>query len=163
YTLFAKINAEDVVEGDAHQLFVTSAIEEYCARSPEAAMRKAERLIPILRDIQAYYVAHNRIFLYVITPSKAAHLPEYFLGRMPCRNSERDRGTFLPIVTRLLREAGINALDIASIVHGLKAREPADLFPRGGGHWSQVGVAHAADAVAEEIDRLAGRPLVPRV
>jgi hypothetical protein len=163
YTLFGEINAEDVLEGDRSELFVTSSIVQYCSRSPEGTMQKAERLIPRLRDIQSYYAAHNRIFLYVITPSKAAHLPEYFLGRVPCANSESDRATYLPTVARLLRDAGINALDTASLVHALKGRESADLFPRGGGHWSQLGLAHAADAVVAELDRLAGSPLMPRI
>ena len=163
YTFFGEINAQDVFEGADRQLLVTSSIEEYCSRRSEGAARKAERLIPRLRDIQSYYTKRNRIFLYVITPSKAGHVPEYFLGRFPCANSESDRATYLPTVVRLLRDAGINVLDAASLVHGLKGREPADLFPRGGGHWSQLGLAHAADAVVAELDRLAGRPLIPRM
>jgi len=162
YTLFGEINAEDVLEGDRHQLFVTSSIVQYCSRSPEGARQKVERLIPRLREIQSYYAAHNRMFLYVITPSKAAHLPEYFLDRVPCANSQSDRANYLPTVVHLLRDAGINALDTASLIHALKGRD-ADLFPRGGGHWNQLGLAHATDAVVAELDRLAGSSLIPRL
>ena len=163
YTLFGAIAAPDIIEGDHHQLIERYAWEEYCSRDAETAARKAREIIPKLRDIQAYYAARNRVFLYIITPSKAAHLPEYFLRRFPCGNSPEDRATKLSALVGLLREAGIHVLDTASLIHGLKGTERVDLFARGSIHWNSLANAHAADAVAAEINRLDGRAAIPRL
>ena len=43
------------------------------------AAELAARNIPKLRDIQNYYVGRGGQFLYLLSPSKAAHLPEFFV------------------------------------------------------------------------------------
>jgi hypothetical protein len=163
YTLFGAIAAPDIIEGDSHQLIERYAWEEYCSRNPETAAHKAREIIPKLRDIQDYYAARNRVFLYIITPSKAAHLPEYFLPRFPCGNSPEDRTTKLPALVGLLRQAGIHVLDTASLIHALKGTERVDLFARGSIHWNSLANAHAADAVVAEIDRLDTGAAIPRL
>jgi hypothetical protein len=63
----------------------------------------------------------------------------------------------------MLLAAGIEMVDAATLTHGLKGRYEVDLFPTGGVHWNQLGVAHAADALLAEINRAAGRPIAPRL
>jgi alginate O-acetyltransferase complex protein AlgJ len=163
YTTFGYISTPDVFQGDNGQLMLRGYWSEYCSRGPDSADRKARELIPKLADIQAYFEARDRIFLYLISPSKAAHLPEHFVDRFPCASSEQDRNMLLPRLDRLLREAGINVIDAASLVHGLKGIYPVDLFPQSGIHWNALAIARAVDATIAEVNRLARRPLLPRL
>jgi len=163
YSAFGYISTPNVIMGDNGQLIQRFYLTEYCSRASDSADRRAGELTPKLRDIQAYFEARNRTFLFLITPSKAAHLPEYFVHRFPCPNSEQDRTALLPKLDRLLREAGINVLDAASLIHGLKGTYEVDLFARGAVHWNAVAVARAADAIVAEVNRLARRPLMPQL
>ena len=60
-----------------------------------------------------------------------------------------------------LKQAGINVLDTATLIHQLKGAYDFDLFPQGGVHWNDVGGARAVTAIVDEINRQAGRPIVP--
>ena len=117
--------------------------------------------IPKLKDIQNFYQTHGGIFVYVFTPSKAAHLPEYFVNRLPCPSTQAARTQLLPDYVGALRRAGINVVDTASLIHSLKDTYPFDLFPQGGVHWNDVGGAVAVSAVVDEINRLAGHEIIP--
>ena len=161
YTLFGAIGPPDIIEGEQGQLFERYTLEEYCGRGSDTAELRAEGLIPKLRDIQSYFTARERIFLYILTPSKAAHLAEDFPRTFSCNSSIQDRTMKLPVLVRLLREAGINVLDTASLVHGLKGTERVDFFVRGGVHWDALATAYAAAAIVGELDRLGVRPPIP--
>src|SRR4051794_11712392 len=84
FELFGELTAPQVVRGGKGQLIERSYLEEYCTRTEAQAATLAAGMIPKLKDIQDYYRAHGAIFLYLVTPSKAAHLPEYFVDRLPC-------------------------------------------------------------------------------
>jgi alginate O-acetyltransferase complex protein AlgJ len=163
YSVFGYISTPNIIVGEDRQLTQPFYLSEYCSRRSDTADRRAAELIPRLRDIQAYFESRNRTFVFLITPSKIAHLPEYFVHRFPSPNSEQDRTALLPKLDWLLREAGINVLDAASLIHGLKGTYEVDLFPPGGVHWNAVAVARAADAIVAEVNRLAGRRLMPRL
>jgi len=97
----------------------------------------------------------------VVTPSKAAHLPEYFVDRLPCPSTVPARTQLVPDYVGALKRAGIHVVDTASLIHALKGKYPFDLFPQGGVHWNDVGGAVAVSAVVDEINRLAGHELIP--
>ena len=101
------------------------------------------------------------VFVYVLSPSKAAHLPEHFLGRVSCPSSQAARAQLVPQYIGALRDAGIHVLDAATLIHGLKGHYEVDLFPQGGVHWNDLGGALAVSALVKEINALAGRELVP--
>ncbi len=52
-------------------------------------------------------------------------------------------------------------LDTASLIHRCKGPYDFDLFPQGGVHWNDVGGALAVTALVDEINRQAGREIVP--
>jgi hypothetical protein len=60
-----------------------------------------------------------------------------------------------------LKREGIHIVDTATLIHSLKGTYPFDLFPQGGVHWNDVGGALAVSAVVDEINRLAGREIIP--
>jgi hypothetical protein len=113
--------------------------------------------------MQDFYQSHGRQFIYFTTPSKIAHLPEKFMEYVKCSTAERDRREYLPLYRQMLADAGIRTADGASLTHSLKGRYEVDLFPIGGVHWNQLGMAHAANAILDEINRGAGRPIAPRL
>ena len=161
FELFGELTAPQVVRGTNGQLIERSYLEEYCARSEGMGEKFAADIIPKLTDIQNYYRAHGAIFVYVVSPSKAAHLPEYFVDRVACPSTSAARQQLVPQYVAALKQAGIAVVDTASLIHSLKGAYPFDLFPQGGVHWNDVGGARAVAAIVEEINRQAGRELVP--
>jgi alginate O-acetyltransferase complex protein AlgJ len=161
YGLFGELDAPEVVRGAKGQLFGKYYIEEYCTRTLGTGERLAADMLPKLRDIQDYYRARGGIFVYMTSPSKAAQVPEYFTGQMPCPSTAAARAQLLPSYVDALKAGGIDVIDAASLVHAAKDKYPFGLFPEGGEHWNDVGGALAATVLVDEINKQAGREIVP--
>jgi alginate O-acetyltransferase complex protein AlgJ len=161
FHLFGELTAPNVVRGVNGQLIEQTYLDDYCSRTEGMGAKFAAIALPKLKDIQNFYSAHGAVFVYVVTPSKAAHLPEYFVGRVPCPSTQAARTQLLPDYVGALRREGINVVDTASLIHGLKGKYSFDLFPQGGVHWNDVGGAVAVSAVVDEINHLAGHELIP--
>jgi hypothetical protein len=161
FELFGELTAPHVVRGANGHLIERSYLEEYCARTEGMGAKFAADILPKLKDIQNYYRAHGGIFVYVVTPSKAAHLPEYFVDRVPCPSTPGARAHLVSEYVGMLRQGGINVVDTASLIHSLKGSYEVDLFPQGGVHWNDIGGARAVSAIVEEINRQAGHQIVP--
>jgi alginate O-acetyltransferase complex protein AlgJ len=164
YKLFGNAGATDVITGEHAQLIQRIYIDEYCARNLAAFEPMARDWAAKLKEIQDFYTARGKIFIYLITPSKLAYMPENFARQLsPCTNSERDRSGTLPLYGRLLKDAGVHVVDAASLIHGLKGKYEIDLFPAGGVHWNAIAVANAEDAILAEINRQAGSAIAPKL
>jgi alginate O-acetyltransferase complex protein AlgJ len=161
FELFGDLTAPQVVKGANGQLIERSYLEEYCARTEGMGTTLAAEVIPKLKEIQNYYRTRGDIFLYVVSPSKAAHLPEYFVDRVPCPSTPAARSQMVLQYVSALKQAGIDVVDTASLIHSLKGRYEVELFPQGGVHWNEIGGARAASAIVEAINRQAGREIVP--
>ena len=161
FHLFGELTAPNVVKGINGQLIEKTYLDDYCSRTEGMGERLAAIALPKLKDIQTFYSARGAVFVYVITPSKAAHLPEYFVSRVPCPSTEAARTQLVPDYVGALRREGINLVDTASLIHSLKGTYPFDLFPQGGVHWNDVGGALGVSAVVAEINRLAGHEIIP--
>ena len=161
FELFGELTAPYVVRGGHGQLIERSYLEEYCSRTEDQAATFAADIIPKLLDIQNYYRKRGSIFVYVVTPSKAAHLPEYFVDHVPCPSTPAARIQLVPQYVNLLKQAGVSVVDTAGLIHSLKGQYEVDLFPQGGVHWNDIGGARAVSAIVDEINRQAGREMVP--
>jgi len=161
FELFGELTAPHVVRGAKGHLLERPYLEEYCSRTEGMGAKFAAEILPKLRDIQNYYEAHGAVFVYVISPSKIAHLPEYFVDRFPCPSTPEARAQLVPQFVGALKQGGINLVDTASLIHSLKRTYEFDLFPEGGVHWNDVGGARAVSAIVEEINLLAGHEIVP--
>ena len=161
--LFGMYGAPGVVVGVDDELIEQAYLDEYCSRDLTVLRQKSSEWLPKLKELQDSYATRSRQLIYFTSPSKAAHLPEKFLGQIQCKSSPTDRKEYLPTYDQLVRAAGIRMVDAASLTHSLKGRYEVNLFPLGGVHWNQLGVAHAADAVLAEINRNAGREIAPRL
>lgn len=165
-TLFGQYNAPGVIEGKNGQLIEESYLREYCALTEGAGLERGRNVAGKLREIQDAARKRGAIFVYLITPSKAAHMPEAFAGRLPCPGTQTARTQFLPDYVRTLREGGIAVTDTASLIHSLKGKFEVDLFPQGGVHWNEIGRNEAAKLIVEDINRQAEQkkakePLLP--
>jgi alginate O-acetyltransferase complex protein AlgJ len=161
FHLFGELTAPNVFRGANGQLIEQTYLNDYCSRTEGMGARLAAVAIPKLKDIQKFYEARGGVFVYVVTPSKAAHLPEYFVDRLPCPSTPAARTQLLPDYIGALKREGIHVVDTASLIHSLKGKYPFDLFPQGGVHWNDVGGAVAVSAMVDEINRLAGREIIP--
>jgi alginate O-acetyltransferase complex protein AlgJ len=161
FHLFGEVTAPNVVRGANGHLIEQTYLDDYCSRTEGMGAKLAATALPKLKDIQNFYSAHGGVFVYVVTPSKAAHLPEYFVDRVPCPSTPAARAQLVPDYVGALMREGIHVVDTASLIHALKGTYPFDLFPQGGVHWNDVGGALAVSAVVEEINRLAGREIIP--
>jgi alginate O-acetyltransferase complex protein AlgJ len=163
YKLFGQ-SAAGVITGENGQLIEKAYLDEYCARNLAAFEPKARDWTMRLKEIQDFYAARGKIFIYLITPSKVAYMPENFVRALSsCASSERDRAGMLPLYGRLLKDAGIHVVDTASLIQGLKGKYEIDLFPAGGVHWNAIGIAAADDAILAEINRQAGSAIAPKL
>jgi hypothetical protein len=161
--LFGIYGAPGVVVGEDGELIEQPYLDEYCSRDLAVLLAKSAEWLPKLKEMQEFYDARGAQFIYLTSPSKAAHLPEKFIGQIVCKSRESDRKEYLPTYAQLVRATGVSIVDAASLTHSLKGRYEVNLFPQGGVHWNQLGVAHAADAVLAEINRNAGRQIAPRL
>jgi alginate O-acetyltransferase complex protein AlgJ len=161
FELFGELTAPHVVRGANGHLIERSYLDEYCSRTEGMGAKFAADILPKLKDIQNFYIAHGAVFVYVVTPSKVAHLPEYFVDRVSCPSTPDARAKLVPEYVGKLRQGGINVVDTAGLIHSLKGSYEFDLFPQGGVHWNDVGGARAVAAIVDEINRQAGREIVP--
>ena len=160
YQLFGELTAPQVVRGTKGQLIEKTYLNDYCSRTEGMGAKFAADILPKLQDIQNYYEKHGGIFVYVVSPSKAAHLPEYFVDHVPCPSTPAARASLLPDYVGALQKGGIHVVDTASLIHSLKGSYPFDLFPQGGVHWNDVGGARAVSAIVEAINQQAGRQII---
>lgn len=162
FFLFGATSA-DILVGKQGQLIQSSYVREYCARSEGLGAARAKEVLPKLQDIRSYYRARGSVFIYLVTPSKIAHLPHYFTGSFPCPSTEAARSRFVPEFVSTLRAAGIAVVDAASLVHELKDRVGMEMFPPSGVHWNKLGAAEATLALIAEVNRQAQRELLPKL
>lgn len=161
YQLFGELTAPNVVRGVKGQLIERSYLDDYCSRTDGMGAKLAADILPKLTDIRNYYENRGGIFVYVVSPSKVAHLPEYFVNSVPCPSTPEARAHLVPDYVGALRQGGIHVVDTASLIHSLKGSYPFDLFPQGGVHWNDVAGARAVSAIVAAINQQAGRELIP--
>jgi alginate O-acetyltransferase complex protein AlgJ len=159
--LFGDYTSAYVVRGAKGHLVGRFYLDEYCSRTEGMGTELAAGILPRLTAIQEHYRSSGGTFVYLISPSKAAHLPEYFLDRFNCPSTLAARAQLLPDYVDKLRAAGINVVDGANLIHSKKGQHEVPLFPEGGEHWNDIGSALVVTAIVEEINRQLGREVIP--
>src|SRR6201987_2910104 len=124
YQLFGELTAPQVVKGAKGQLIERTYLNDYCARTEGMGLKLAADILPKLKDIQHFYESRGGIFVYVVSPSKEAYLPEYFVARVPCPSTPEARKQLMPDYVGALRQGGIHVVDTASLIHSLKGSYP---------------------------------------
>ncbi|MEJ1978912.1 MAG: hypothetical protein WDN49_25110 [Acetobacteraceae bacterium] len=137
-------------------LYEYGYLVEYCSRDLASLTPRAEAWAEKLAAMQRWYAARGRLFVYVLTPSKAGTYPGDIPPGWPCPASQADRDGMLPMYRAALQRNGVTTVDGPALLEAAKAHYPFALFPRGGTHWNWVGAALATQALIRVID--AARP-----
>jgi alginate O-acetyltransferase complex protein AlgJ len=153
FKLFGQFGAPGVLRGEDGHLIEQGYLDEYCARDLAAMDAPARMWASQLKELQDFIQARGHAFIYLITPSKVAHFPEAFVHRFPCKNTQPDREGKVPAFVGMLKQAGVNVVDTATLTHSMKGKYEVGMFPQGGVHWNQLAVAYAANALIGEINR----------
>ena len=163
FELFGELTAPQVVRGANGQLIERSYLEEYCARTEGmgATLRRRHHS-EAARYPELLSRPWRRFCLcgFAVEGSASAGI-----FRRPGALPEHGGGAGAigsAICRTRCKQAGIDVVDTAGLIHSLKGHYEVELFPQGGVHWNDIGGAHAAvAAVVEEINRQTGRELVP--
>jgi len=153
YSVFAKsyMNDRTIVIGRQEELYESPYIEGYCRASNLDDASVLTATAATVGQLTGRLASEGKVLLVLITPSKAAVLPE----RLPvgaCRpagDPARRRRHFVSS----LREAGVTTLDGHALVAAMKVEDPLPPFPRGGTHWSRLTGARVAGVVMREVAR----------
>jgi alginate O-acetyltransferase complex protein AlgJ len=96
--------------------------------------------------------ARGKPFVFLISPSKAAVLPEY----LPSWCAPTDQPRSYDVLLAGLKSANVPVVDGHDIALQVKATEPWPPFGRDGAHWNDVGQFYAARALVGELERQLG-------
>ena len=160
YSLLGTSPLPYIVIGRKRELYETIYLDEYCSRNIAAFQPVAEAWVRRLGRAQRWYTEHGKVFLYVITPSKASILPQYIPRGWTCPAPMAERLGFLQAYDAILRAHGVNFVDTSSLIAKAKPHYPLDMFPRGGTHWNAIASAISTQAIIARINALhPDRPL----
>lgn len=153
YSLFRVSGAASVVVGKNDQLYEPGYIEEFCARGAAPNAARLDAWAAQLREIQDRVEAAGKSFVYLVTPSKAARLPDYLPAKTRCRSIERGAPEKLVPFRAALEAHGVAYVDGAGLMSAKRHDYAIDFFPRGGTHWNLLGAALATRDVSEALAR----------
>lgn len=149
-----------IAVGSDNHLFEFAYIQTYNRHNTtdEADLKRA---CANTRRVQDLLSQRNIGFLLLIAPSKVEVYPELVPAALltPGRN---ERTSAYDRLAPLLREAGVNVLDMHAQFLDWKQTSPYPLFPKGGVHWNYYSAALVADRVLEELGAQTGRTF-PRI
>jgi hypothetical protein len=155
YTVFAKSYMGDrtIVIGRGGELYQSTYVAAYCAngelRDGAALAATAARLGELGRRLSG----QGKVLMVLVTPSKAAVLPERLpVGVCP---PPADPDARRRLLVARLRAADVAVVDGHALVAAMKREDPLPPFPRGGIHWSRVVGARVAGVVLRELARQA--------
>ena len=146
-TWFISIGRNDV-------LYENGYLNGYCSRSIAAYRPMAEAWANKLMQVQNWYAAHDKVFLYLLTPSKAAIEPEDMPPGRPCNASVVEREGFHAAYRAILDHAGVNVVDAVETTLQAKADYPFAPFPQDGTHFNDVSAARAVQKLIEVSTRV---------
>ena len=153
YDLFSKSQmfGRQILVGKQGVLFGSDYVAVYCrASQPQPTFP----FVAKLADLNARLAKRGRVLLFVMTPSKAATMPE-FLPSGACGPPANPLAGPASLVAEL-RHAGIPVIDGITLARTMGAQDPVAAFPRGGTHWSNLVAARVGGLVMSAVDQLAG-------
>jgi alginate O-acetyltransferase complex protein AlgJ len=157
YSLFKASGAANIVVGREEQLFATGYIDEFCGRGGEPRPDALEQWADMVGEIRGAANAAGKGFVYLISPSKPAHAPQYLpAGRScPALAGNAAYRKLAPFRAALERRA-TPFVDSAELFAREKPAYKIDLFPRGGIHWNLLGSALALREASRALESQPG-------
>jgi hypothetical protein len=155
YTLFRKANASGVVVGRRNYLFESDYIRSSTGRDFLGDYyweQKFNRLSRVTDTLQKLGIR----LAVVLEPGKATYFPEYIPRRYTRYHGAASNYS---AIKGKAADRNIPLLDLNAFFADSRATAPFPLFPKGGIHWSAVGVAYAADTLLSFINEHLGIPV----
>ena len=163
YSLLGATATPDIVVGKRQQLFEMVYLAEYCSRDLATLRAKAEDWAARIRQMQDFFEARGKTFVYVITPSKVAREPQIIPDGYTCVAPEADRDNKLKVYGEILSRHGVHFVDTASKLGDAEAEYGISMFPRGGTHWNALAAALGANDVIGAVDADAREPMLRKL
>jgi alginate O-acetyltransferase complex protein AlgJ len=133
-----------------------SYVDEWCLRHDrqvtEAAVAPEIAAVVAIRNAMQ---ARGKPFVFLISPSKAAVLPEY----LPTWCAPTDQPRQYDVLLAGLKSADVPVVDGHDIALHAKATEHWAPFGRDGVHWNDIGQFYAARALVGELERQLGQQI----
>ncbi len=147
YAVFGEARAKNIVIGKDEFLFEKNYLDAYAGRDflgRDIIREKVRRL----KFIQEKMEEENKVFLTVLAAGKATFYPEY----IPNEWQEEKDSTNYHVYRKELSEQGVNHIDFNAWFVRNKGKWDYPLYPKTGIHWSEYGMALAADSILTWID-----------
>lgn len=146
YSLLKKsyLNNSQVIIGKSNQLFEYSYIDDYCKKNV-VDINKLKLWADHLKELSDFFKRQNKVFIYLITPSKAEYMPENIPSRFSCKGKGSKEA--LAQLSSLLRERKVLFVNAADQIYDAKSNYAIPLFSTGGTHWNSVGASIAANSI----------------
>ncbi|NOR86933.1 MAG: hypothetical protein GQ527_04940 [Bacteroidales bacterium] len=154
YSLYNKVNANDVVVGKDNYLYEKHYIISYQGGDfigRDSIYSRVEKIQTIYRELQK----HQTELLVVIAPGKGWFYPEFIPDSML---SKRDTTNY-EIYLEALNEAEIPLIDFNDLFLQMKDTSSIVIYPKTGIHWSQGIIPFVADSIFKKIESLINRDL----
>ena len=148
----------NVVVGKKGQLYENVYIADYINYYPPIDPSELEVKVKETKKLQDILEERGKVFVLMITPSKAAIYPEYIpdnwmrIKKNPLRNYD----SLIP----LLDKYNINYVDGHKITMEAKLKNEHAVFPRGGTNWNNLAAYYTAKEVVNKISQLSGKNMV---
>ncbi len=155
YSLFGVSGASNIAIGREGQLFGWEYVDEFCARGADAPDNAGlDRWAGAIAEIAAAAKARGKGFVYLVSPSKPAHLPQFLPAGRRCPALGRSGAARAKVepFRAALEQRGAPYVDGARLMDAEAPRYPIDLFPRGGTHWNLLGAALALRDITRILD-----------
>lgn len=151
YSLFHKSFSDDnqLIIGKHNQLFELHYIQSYCQKNinNKDLITWADNI----KKIHDMLTAKGKVFLYIITPSKAEYMPDMIPHRFHCNN----RGIKPEVyeLDRLLTERDIPHINGPDLMTRATKIYNMPMFNFGGIHWSSLGAVTCAQKIVNLIQQ----------
>jgi hypothetical protein len=129
-----------VIVGKDNYLYENSYVAEYCnPNNKTASSQKFDQWATNLQLLADFFEKRGQKFVYLISPSKAAHYPEYIPDNYRC-HQDALRPNYYKAIAKL-KNVNFVYFDASDFLLQSKAHYADLLFPRGGIHWTNLAVA----------------------
>lgn len=149
YTFFKKSFAENstLVVGKNDQLFELNYILDYCKTTK--ALSELTIWADQIAALNDYITSKGKTFLYIITPSKAEHMPETIPERFHCKSKGIKDAVYR--LDELLTERKVPHVNGPELIKNATNTYNMPMFPKGGIHWNWLGSTVEAAAIVDTL------------
>lgn len=151
YSLFKKSFAENskVIIGKNNQLFQMDYIQDYCFQ--EKNVEKLTAWANNIKKMNDDVLSKGKVFIYIITPSKAEYIPAAIPDRFHC--STQGVKNSVHIMDQLLTERHVLHINGPDLMVKAMQKHPTPVFTPGGIHWNWLGSSIEAAAIIDALNR----------